>query len=41
MEVAEEDGGLGTRDHEDQEYDEQEPEHVVDLVGPVEEEEGS
>ena len=34
VEVAEEDGGFGTRDHQDQEHDEQEPEHIVDLVSP-------
>jgi len=34
VEVAEEDGGFSTRDHQDQEHDEQEPEHIVDLVSP-------
>ena len=34
VEVAEEDGGFSTRDHQDQEHNEQEPEHIVDLVSP-------
>ena len=34
VEVAEQDGSLSTRDHQDQEHDEQEPKHVVDLVCP-------
>ena len=34
VEVAEQDGSLGTRDHQDQEHEEQKPKHVVDLVCP-------
>ena len=36
MEVAEQDGGFCTRDHQYEEHDEQEPEHVIYLVGPGE-----
>lgn len=31
VEVAQQDGGLGARDHEDHEHEEQETEHVVHL----------
>lgn len=34
MEVAEQDGGFRARDHQYEEHDEQEPEHVIYLVGP-------
>lgn len=34
MEVAEEDGGLRAGDHQDEEHQEQEAEHVVGLGGP-------
>ena len=32
MEVGEDDGDLGARDHQDQEHQRQEPEHVVEAV---------
>lgn len=34
VEIAEEDGGFGTRDDQNDEHQEQEAEHVVHLVGP-------
>lgn len=33
VEVAQQDGRLGARDHEDHEHEEQETEHVVHLKG--------
>ena len=34
VEVAEEDGSFSTCDYQDEEHDEEEPKHVVNLVSP-------